>query len=145
MRYEIRLPSRDISDFLPVVVIPGYEYPNGIYRAPAETTRLFQLAENYAVIRAQVMNVHQACINTAEQIVLGTHFHVGALCTAWNTHKAMSFASSQPYVDDSEDMYALARNVANNKDHIQRRMMHRRVVSLEVVDQSFTLLEKNSS
>lgn len=130
--------------FAPLVIIPGYEFPgpNITFMPPPEYHRKCDLAENYAVLRAQVMNVHQACISTAEQMLLGRNSHVGAPVTAWSTDKAISFATVPSYADDSEDMHALARNVANNKDGVIRNKMHRPIIDINVIDKSCLLLEE---
>ncbi len=128
----------------PLVIIPGYEFPgpNISFMPPPEHQKKYALAESYAVLRAQVMNVHQACISTAEHLVMGSNSHVGTPVTAWNTHKAISFATVPFYADDSQNMHALARNVANNKDRVIRNKMHRPVIKLNVIDRSYSLLEK---
>jgi hypothetical protein len=43
------------------------------------------MAEGFAVLRAQVMNVHQACLTTAEVVVKRGSGIMGFPVTAWNT------------------------------------------------------------
>lgn len=51
----------------PVTVIPGYRAPDPPYRPPTDHARARDSAETYAVLRAQVMNAHQACLTTSER------------------------------------------------------------------------------
>ena len=55
----------------PQIVIPGYRTPGlGIsHRQPNETEDAVNRSERYAVLRAQVMNVHQSCLATAERAI----------------------------------------------------------------------------
>lgn len=127
----------------PVVTIPGYHAPQPHHRIPVEHTKAEELAESYAVLRAQVMNTHQACLTTAESVVKRRGAAMGFPVTAWNTEKALTWDTPRAYHDDVEDSHALARNVLNNKDRVTRRhSLGRRVIELEVVEYSLELLDK---
>lgn len=128
----------------PQIVIPGYTKPNpnGPYTVPAMHSKAKDKAEEYAVRRAQLMNAHQACLTTAENLVMRRGAAMGFPVTAWNTHKAISFAAKPSYHDDIEDIHAMAHNVLNNKDGVDRaRPLHRRVLELPVIEESFRLLD----
>ncbi|MDE2686437.1 MAG: hypothetical protein OXI16_02910 [Chloroflexota bacterium] len=59
----------DFSSWKPArqIVIPGYRIgPGTPHRPPQKTEAAVQESEKSAVIRAQVMNVHQSCLATAE-------------------------------------------------------------------------------
>ena len=128
----------------PQVKIPGYRTPEvGIpYRMPKESFEAEEISENYAILRAQVMNVHQACLSTSEWIVKCSRGEIGFPLTSWNTHKALTLESAPPYRDDTEDVRALARNVLNNKYRVQRqKALSRRILGLDVVEHSLGLLD----
>jgi hypothetical protein len=88
------------------------------------------------------MNVHQACLTTAEQKLLSRWSAPGVPVADWNTHKALSFDATEQYNDLAQNMHALARNSANNKDAVDRPPMHRNSFHLSVIDESFIMLEK---
>jgi hypothetical protein len=126
----------------PIVVIPGYKAPQPYHRVPLNHTRAEEKAEAYAVLRAQVMNVHQACLTTSESVVMRRGAMMGFPVTAWNTRKALTFDTPPGYYDDTEDIHALAQNVLNNKDNIPREgPLPRRVLELGVVEHSAILLD----
>ena len=128
----------------PQVIIPGYRIlkPKGPYRAPSESSSAESKAEAYAVLRAQVMNVHQSCLSTSEQQVKHRSALMGFPVTAGNTLKGLTF-NVYYYRDDIEDARALARNVINNKDGVQREHpLPRRVLELKVVEHSLRLLDQ---
>lgn len=128
----------------PVVIIPGYDRPDrGLsFKIPIDTTKAEELAESYAVLRAQLMNVHQACLSTAEYTVKRRGAAMGFPVTSWNTEKALSWNTARNYNDHVEDIHALARNVLNNKDRVRRHPLGRRVIEIEVVEHSFDLLDQ---
>lgn len=128
----------------PIVVIPGYRKPagGGGYRPPMIHQNAEQQAEHNAIIRAQVMNVHQVCFSTAERQVTGVHAMMGFPVTAWSAHKSLSATGVKDYYDDVEDLLALARNSLNNKDGVHRQHpLHRRTIEISVVERSFELLD----
>ncbi len=123
----------------PQIEIPGYRIPNTSkpYRLPRSHSEAEKRAEAYAVIRAKVMNVHQACLTSFDASMRG--FPV----TAWNTEKAISWRALRHYYDDVEDLHALARNVFNNSYKVHRDSPLRRwVTKLDVVERSLELLDK---
>jgi hypothetical protein len=128
----------------PQVKIPGYRKPGlGVpYRATPENTAAMVKAEAYAHLRAQTMNVHQLCLSAAEMTVKR---RIAALMgfpvTSSDTLKGINF-NPPPYHDDVEDFRALARNVMNNKGGACQPTLARRVIELEVVDESLSLLDK---
>jgi hypothetical protein len=128
----------------PTIVIHGYKKPDPekSYRVPREHTREEEKAEAYAILRAQVMNVHQACLTTSESVVKKRGATMGNPVTAWNTLKAISFEYINYYNDDTENIHSLGQNILNNKDRIPRqRPLPRRVLELEVVAHSIDLLD----
>jgi hypothetical protein len=128
----------------PQLVVPGYRKPNltGPYRRPIATEEAEQLAENYAVLRAQVMNVHQACLTTSERIVKNRAAMMGFPITSWSTHKALTLSTPPSYQDDTENLHSLGQNVLNNKDRVPRDVpLGRRVIELDVVEHSLSLLD----
>ncbi|MDE0159049.1 MAG: hypothetical protein OXI02_06710 [Candidatus Dadabacteria bacterium] len=129
----------------PLVIIPGYRIPDpgNPHRIPLETSNAEDEAENYAVFRAQVMNVHQVCLTTSEKTVKRRSAAMGLPVTSWNTLKALTFDTVFSYRDDIEDIRALGRNVLNNKDRVQRiQPFPRRILEKEVIEHSFKLLDQ---
>lgn len=128
----------------PVVVIPGYRHPgSGAYRTPTEYAEAEARAEGISILRAQVMNVHQLCLATAERQVMGRTSGMGFPVTAWSAEKSLHIGLERSYVDDTEDMHALARNVLNNSYGVRReRPLTRAVVEVPVVEGSFLLLDQ---
>jgi hypothetical protein len=132
-------------DLAPQVVIPGFRKPNpnGPYRYPVVTETAQRKAEDYAILRAQIMNVHQACLTTAEQIVMRRGAGMGFPIGASSTHKAISLKAPPYYHDDVEDIRALARNVLNSKDDVARdQPLGRRTIELPVIECSLALLDQ---
>lgn len=137
----------DFSDWppAPVVVIPGYTKPDPHYphRLPPEHVTAEEQAETNAVLRAQVMNAHQACLTSSERLVARRGAGMGFPVTAWSTHKALTLDTPPPYHDDTENLHALAHNVLNNKYGIPRTVpLARRSIEIEVVEHSFELLDR---
>ena len=136
----------DFKEFAvaPQVTIPGFRKPNpnGPYRSPEATLIAEQKAERYAVLRAQIMNVHQACLATSEQVVRRRSAMMGFPVTSWNTHKALTLNTPPAYQDDIENLHAFGHNVLNNKDRVPRAgPLPRRVIELDVIDHSLSLLD----
>ena len=129
----------------PQIMIPGYRVPNPgqSHRIPFDTTRAENTAEEHAVLRAQTMNVHQACLATSEKVVKRRSAEIGSPLTSWNTFKGISLETAIPYVDDTEDVRALSRNVLNNKDQVYREQPHpRRILELDVIEHSLATLDQ---
>ena len=129
----------------PQVVIPGYKAPGqGIpHRLPAETDKVLQSAENFAINRAKVMNVLQACLATSEQLLKGREELMGIPVDAQSTLKGQTFEDAVSYNEVAADLHSLARNAANDRYTVSpNRLLSRRVVELEVVEHSLSLLDQ---
>ena len=132
-------------DLAPQVVIPGYRHPGpGIpHRLPIETDKAVQSAEEYAVIRATVMNVLQACLATSEKLLKSRHAQMGFPVDAQTTLKGLTFEDAVSYTEDASDVHLLARNAGNNKYTVSpNRLLSRRVLELEVVENSLEILDQ---
>ena len=132
-------------DLAPQAVVPGYRHPGpGIpHRLPIETAEALQSAENFAIVRARVMNVLQACLATSEQILKGRLEHMGFPVDAQSTLKGQSFESAVSYKENALDVHYLARNAANNRYIVSpNRLLSRRVLEIEVVEHSLELLDR---
>jgi len=128
----------------PQITIPGYTMPGeGGCRVPRYHREADDKAEQYAIVRAQVMNAHQACLTTAERVVAQRSAAMGFPLTSWSTEKAITFRVPTSYHEDTEDMHALARNVLNNSLNVPRaEPLKRRLLELDVVAHSFKLLDQ---
>ena len=150
VRALVQLDGTFLFDFsswplAPQILIPGYRIPNPDkpYRPPKATYEAEEKAENYAVIRAQVMNVHQACLTSAERILKGRGAEMGFPVTSWNTEKEFIIDRISAYRDDGTDMRAFARNVLNNSYQITRdQPFSRRTLEVEVVEYSMKMLDE---
>ena len=127
----------------PQIVIPAYKPPgtNVPHRLAVETDKALKAAEEFSVQRAKVMNVHQACLATSEQILRRMNDQMGIPVDAQNTLKGQSFDDAVRYSENSTDVHSLARNTANNRyTVVPNRLLPRRVVDIEVVEHSLKSL-----
>lgn len=126
------------------VVIPGFIRPDtdGAYRYPNGHNDAERKAEDAAILRAQVMNAHQALLTTAERMLKNRAAGMGFPVTAWSTHKALDLQTAPPYHDDWDNFHSFVQNAANNKDRAPReKSKPRRSLEIEVVDLSFSMLD----
>ena len=108
-----------------------------------ETVRQQRMADLYAVLRAQVMNVHQACLTTSERELKRRTAMMRYPVAAWNTHKAMTFDSPNVYDDDSQDIHGLAQDALEMASGFPLyNRTERRVIEIEVAEHSLKLLDK---
>ena len=131
-------------DHAPQIEIPGYRTPGpGIaHRQPSETEEAVSKSERYAVLRTQVMNVHQACMATAEQLVKHRSAEMGLPLTAADLLKGLTFEQCILY-RNSHDPRSLARNALNNHPGVrEQKPFARRILELEVVEFSLELLDE---
>lgn len=126
----------------PQIEIPGYRLP--VDRKGIQRTDFAQMkAETYAVVRARVMNVHQACLATSERKLIRRSAQMGLPVTLSSTLKGLSFVDALQYRDTVDDSRALARSTVNNKDLVPRQSpFPRRVLEIEVVQHSLELLDR---
>ncbi len=95
------------------------------------------------MVRAQVMNVHQACLTTSEAVVKRRGAAMGIPVTAWSTRKAISFEAGHAHYEDTENIHDLAEGVLNNAHGIPRAQpLPRRTLELEVVEHSLDSLDR---
>lgn len=128
------------SEYCQPVVLPGYIKPEGrSYRYTVEHDAADRRAEEVAVERAQIMNVHQACLVTAERLMNQGGASPTPI-TAWGGHKAITLSTPPAYHNDLESLHALAHKVANNvyRSNIIRS---RRVLSIDLLDRSFDIFD----
>ena len=129
----------------PQVKIPGYRHPGpGIsHRPPVEYAEAVQASEDYAVIRARTMNVHQACMATSVQLITRGSHQMGYPVDAKNTLKGLTFDVGGRYRDSATDVRKMARNVANKRYKIpNNHLFSRRAFALEIVEKSFEMLDQ---
>lgn len=125
-----------------VVRIPGYERSEPLPHAPPRSQSLaVAKAEQVSLLRAQIMNVHQACLITSEYVVKSRSTAMGFPITAWSTLHSIGIAHPVPYHDDVEGVHALAMNVLDGKYASAFLPLHRRVLEVEVVAHSFRSLD----
>jgi hypothetical protein len=125
------------------VRIPGYTAPEGRYKVSYSHTQAENKAEEIAMLRAKIMNVHQACLSAAENAIKRRSAMMGFPVSAWSTYKAAIPNLPIHYSDDSEDALTFVQNAMDNKDRVRRaRPYNRRVLEIDVVQYSFELLDK---
>lgn len=125
-----------------VVRIPGYERPATLPYTPPRTHMLAEAkAAQVGLLRAQIMNVHQACLISSECVVKRRSAAMGFPITAWSTLESISIAHPVSYHDDMEGVHALAMNVLDGKYAAAFAPHQRRVLEVDVVAHSFSLLD----
>ena len=121
-----------------VVRVPGYERPAKLpYTPPKSHALAGAKAEQVSLFRAQMMNVHQACLISSEYVVKRRSAAMGFPITAWSTLHSIGIAHPIPYHDDVEGVHALAMNVLEGKYAAAFVPRQRRVLEVEVVAHSF--------
>ena len=132
-------------DLAPQMVIPGYSHPgvNVPHRLAVETDKALRFAEEFAELRAKVMNVQQACLATSEQVLRRRTYQMGIPVDAQNTLKGQTFDDAVNYLENATDVHSLARNTANNRyTLLPNRLLPRRAIEIEVVKLSLELLDQ---
>ena len=127
----------------PQIEIPGYRTPGpGIdHRPPVETEKVVSQSERYAVMRAQVMNVHQVCVATAEMVVKRSSGGVGLPLIPSDLLKGLTFEQCLQHREDA-GVRSLARDSLNNRHAVNRtRPYSRHVLDAEVIAYSLDLLD----
>lgn len=125
-----------------VVRVPGYERPSTLpYTPPKAHAEAGAKAEKVGLLRAQIMNVHQACLISSEFVVMRRSAAMGFPITAWSTLHSIGIAHPVPYHDDVEDVHALAMNVLDGKYAAAFTPTQRRVLEVGVVAHSFESLD----
>ncbi len=125
-----------------VVRVPGYERPAALpYTPPRSHSLAGAKVEQVSLLRAQIMNVHQACLISSEYVVRHRSAAMGFPITAWNTVQSIGIAHPVPYHDDVEDVHALARNVLDGKYASAFAPLQRRVLEIDLVAHSFKTLD----
>ena len=126
----------------PMVVIPGYRKPN--QNGPYHPTREHQLAEEkaeeFAFLRARVMNVHQVCLVSAEVRVNNRYIGMGHPINASSAHKAIHFDVAPSYeVFGVHQERQIAHSIANRA--LGNVRINRNVISMRVIVWSLDLLD----
>lgn len=125
-----------------VVRVPGYQRPATLpYTPPRAHGLAGAKAEKISLLRAQIMNVHQACLISSEYVVKRRSAAMGFPITAWNTVQSIGINHPVAYHDDIEDIHALARNVLDGKYASAFVPRQRRVLEPDVVSHSFQMLD----
>lgn len=125
-----------------VVRVPGYETPATLPHTPPRAHAVAGMkAEQISLLRAQIMNVHQACLISSEAIVRHRSAAMGFPITAWSTLHSIGIAHAVAYHDDVEDIHALARNVLDGKYASAFVPRQRRILEVDVVAHSFQALD----
>lgn len=126
-----------------VVRIPGYVRPAVTPYSPPRPHALAEArAEQVSLLRAQMMNVHQACLISSEYVVMHRSAAMGFPITAWSALHSIGIQHPVPYHDDVEGVHALAMNVLEGKYAPVFSPRQRRVLELEVVAHSFASLDQ---
>ena len=126
-----------------VVRVPGYDRAGMSPHTPPRSYALAEAkAEQVSLFRAQLMNVHQACLISSEHVVKRRSAAMGFPITAWSTLHSIGIAHAVPYHDDVEGVHALAMNVLDGKYASAFLPRERRVLELEVVAHSFESLNQ---
>lgn len=125
-----------------IVRVPGYSARNNFLTASRERTDAAEMAEQASLLRAQIMNVHQACLTSAEALLKMRVAAMGFPITPWSTDATIGIGHPIAYHDDTESAHALARNVLDGKYFRAFLPLQRRVMEVEVVERSFQALDE---
>ena len=111
----------------PQIQIPGFRIadPNAPYRYPEETSNAEERAEEIAIMRAAVMNIHQVCMLSIWWNAKHFSTQIGNPVTASAALKRLSFSYQQPHEMDVE--------------HITKDRM---VWEIEIIARSLVLLDQ---
>ena len=128
----------------PQIFIPGYRIEPGTpHRPPHETESAVQDSEKYAVIRAQVMNVHQSCLATAEWLHRRGSNGVGVPVATGDALKGWTFDECLGYRNIETNPRHLVRQAANGRDGVySKSSYHRHLIDIEVAKYSLNLLDQ---
>ena len=132
-------------ELAPQVEIPGYRHqgPGIPHRLPVVSEKAVQASEDYAVVRARAMNVHQACMATSVHLITGGSHQMGYPVDAMNTLKGLTFNEGGRFRDSDTDVSTMARNIANNRyKNTDNVSFSRRVFDQEIVEKSFEILDQ---
>ena len=127
----------------PQIEIPGYRHPGPDvpHRPPVETEEANSKSERYAVLRAQVMNVHQACLATSEMLLNRASHEMGLPLISSDALKGLTFEECILYREDA-NARSFARDALNNRHGVSgQRPFARHVLDTEVVIHSLDLLD----
>ncbi|MDE2967360.1 MAG: hypothetical protein OXS30_07755 [Chloroflexota bacterium] len=127
------------------VLIPGYKIPvaHQPHYASREHVEEYERAERIAVLRAQVMNVHQACLETSQWLLRGSSSGIGRPLTSADTLKGRSFQDALRYHYDAGSSRGIARSVANSNALLpDTPSIARHVIDADVVDHASALLDQ---
>ena len=128
----------------PQIEIPGYRHPGPgkPHRQPTETEVAVDRSEKFAVLRAQVMNVHQACIASSQMILNRSSSGMGLPLISPDALKGLTFNECLHHRNNAY-IRSLARNALNNADGVVRQKpLHRHVLETRIIDCSFNLLDQ---
>jgi len=127
----------------PQVEIPGYRYQSGAsYRPTVEHVRAMEVAEKYAALRSQVMNVHQALLTTAGQMRSQYPWLLGEPVTSRSAMKNHSFfvAHGPPDgVGDQERREGIISQeiVATSLQSLDELLMRNDVPLIQIVEAAY--------
>ena len=106
----------------PQIEIPGYRIsnPERSHRTPSASDVASRESEEYAVLRAQVMNVHQSCLATSEQRLKRRSGLMGFPIRASSPLKGLTFDDAISYRNTVNDVHALGSGLRTNRGREQR-------------------------
>ncbi|MBL4907146.1 MAG: hypothetical protein JKX94_06810 [Sneathiella sp.] len=136
------------STIAPMTVIPGFSYPDapkpwGIIPENAEK---YWLAEERAILRSRLLNVHQLLLGNAEREIDRVSATKGYPVSPWNMIEQMGrhpVARNRELSDRTRDLSGRVLN--GHYTHERPEMFNRRTLSLACVEQSFELLDEVAS
>lgn len=136
----------DFTDWplAPTITIPGYrnsEPGNWRTKAPEFHAKAEAQAKEYAVLRAQLMNVHQLCLIVATKILNRCSFDSWHPVTARNTMKSVNF-SAPPSHPNYTDPYSVLRLAVGKGFGLKDEFKNNRpILDSDVVKKSLDLLD----
>lgn len=124
------------------VHLPGFVRPSDDpVRVPPERAAAEYEAEINSVLRTQILNVHQACLITAEA-ERGLTIDFGRMLDYRSTYKGVDLKETPAYEESSKMPLKISRNVLNGYYGDWRLDNNRPIIPAQVVERSFALLDE---
>lgn len=151
IKYRVRRDGLFVFDFTNYgptseTEIPGYERKPGM-KIPREVTQAEHDAEDKAYLRTMIINVHQACINTAHTVVHKRACQLNRLVHATELVCLTLFENNSSghfhLPNDPFQRYLITQTTLTPEFRISHpEIRSRRLLELDTISYSFSLLEK---
>lgn len=129
----------------PITVIPGFSYPAEPkpWQAYPDAVQAERLAEQRAIFRSRLLNVHQLLLSEAEREVDRQGAMTGFPVTPWTMIDSINFQVEHRNREHQENLRDLSGRVLNMHYEVERpEIFTRRIISIDAARRSFQLLDE---